>query len=79
MVISEGRPDSPTSCRQSCWPLLQVFEWLICSDASLDSHRFMDTIEEAIAEKDVKRYKVSANPPSLTKDFLHGWIQVGCH
>ena len=32
-----------------CVPV-QVFEWLMCSDEELDSHRFMDTIQAAIDE-----------------------------
>lgn len=35
----------------------QVFEWVICSDSKKDSHRFLDIIEEAIAEKQVKSFK----------------------
>lgn len=35
----------------------QVFEWVICSDSKKDSHRFMDIIQEAIAEEKVKSFK----------------------
>ena len=36
----------------------QVFEWVICSDSKQDSHRFMDIVEEAISQEEIKRYKV---------------------
>ena len=36
---------------------MQVFEWVMCSEAKKDSHRFMDVIEEGIAQGDLKRYK----------------------
>ncbi|KAF5838877.1 hypothetical protein DUNSADRAFT_2046 [Dunaliella salina] len=35
----------------------QVFEWLMCSDPSLDSHRFMDAIQAAIDAGDVQKHK----------------------
>ena len=34
----------------TCW---QVFEWLMCSNAGLDSHRFMDIIDMAIESEEV--------------------------
>jgi DnaJ family protein C protein 9 len=35
-----------------------VFEYLPCSDAALDSHRFMDLIDEAISGGDAESFKV---------------------
>ena len=35
---------------------MQVFQWQMCSDAKLDSHRFMDCIQDAINSHLVKRY-----------------------
>ena len=37
---------------------MQVFEWLMCSDAALDSHRFKDSIDSAIEAKQAKSYKI---------------------
>eukprot|EP00884_Botryococcus_braunii_P011666 jgi/Botrbrau1/204/Bobra.0022s0184.1 len=34
----------------------KVFEWLMCSEPKLDSHRFMDIVEEAIKEGKVERH-----------------------
>ena len=38
-------------------PQMQVFEWVMCSEAKKDSHRFMDMIEAGIAQGELKRYK----------------------
>lgn len=35
----------------------KVFEYVLCSEPALDSHRFMEAIEEAIAAGQVKEYK----------------------
>jgi hypothetical protein len=35
---------------------VQVFEWLMCSEPKLDSHRFMDILEEAIKEGSATRH-----------------------
>ena len=35
--------------------LLQVFQWQICSDSRMDSHRFKDCIQNAISSEKVKR------------------------
>ncbi len=35
---------------------MQVFEWQMCSRSDVDSHRFMDAIQEAIEAGTVKRY-----------------------
>jgi len=35
----------------------KVFEWLMCSDPDLDSHRFMDAIQAAIDAGDVQKHK----------------------
>ncbi len=46
---------------------LQVFEWQMCSEKSLDSHRFKDAIEQAISGGTVKRQgwcSVSAMSPA---------------
>ena len=32
----------------------KVFEWLVCSDPALDSHRFMDTIDAAISRGELE-------------------------
>lgn len=37
--------------------MAMVFQWQMCSDAKLDSHRFMDCIQDAINSHLVKRYK----------------------
>ncbi|KAL0035585.1 hypothetical protein WJX79_000769 [Trebouxia sp. C0005] len=34
-----------------------VFQWQICSDSKMDSHRFKDCIQNAISSEKVKRYK----------------------
>ncbi len=40
-----------------CHHLWQVFEWQLCSDPKLDSHRFIDAIDAAIAQvRDVFRH-----------------------
>ncbi|KAK9798569.1 hypothetical protein WJX73_010286 [Symbiochloris irregularis] len=37
--------------------MAQVFEWLMCSDAALDSHRFRDAIDAAIEAGEAKKHK----------------------
>ena len=41
----------------SSWDAEQVFEWVMCSDAKRDSHRFMDLVQEAISKGEAKRFK----------------------
>lgn len=35
-----------------------MFNQMMCSDPQVDSHRYMDTIDAAIAAGEVKEYKV---------------------
>ncbi len=37
---------------------LQVFEWVMCSEAKADAHRFRDIILAAIDDNKVKLYKI---------------------
>ena len=41
---------------KQCSSLLQVFQWQICSDPQLDSHRFSDCIQQSLGNGDIKRY-----------------------
>ena len=62
---------------------LQVFEWQMCSEKSLDSHRFKDAIEQAISDGTVKRRDwclMSAMPSAGqgTKQFACAALPCGC-
>lgn len=51
-----SRPLCPVPSGNGCAearPLLQVFEWVMCSSPDRDSHRFMDIIEAAVQAKEV--------------------------
>ena len=48
----------PTLAPRPCRP--QVFEWVMCSNSELDSHRFADMVEAAIAAKEAKPSKAFA-------------------
>jgi DnaJ family protein C protein 9 len=37
---------------------VQVFEWVMCSDNKVDSHRFMDAIHSGIDRGDLKRFRI---------------------
>jgi hypothetical protein len=51
-------------CACSCgvelifWEMCRVFNQMMCSDPQVDSHRFMDIIDAAVAAGELKEYKV---------------------
>lgn len=47
-------------CRQHAGNMDRVFEWVICSEPALDSHRFMDAVEAAIKDGELETNKTGA-------------------
>lgn len=49
-IPEKGSKQLGLRCPEVAWCSVQVFEWQLCSEPKRDSHRFMDTIDAAIAE-----------------------------